>query len=103
MSFEREHFDTLYGRAEDFRDAGRYADAAVLYERALKTTGGTEERRLWARYWLGVCLKMLGRYTEAIAYHGEVYTEAKAQGHHELTYRSLVDQINSLRFLQRIA
>ena len=102
MPIESDEFDMLYSRAKDFRNAGRYADSAVLLERALKATGCTEEKRLWARYWLGVCFKMLGRLTEAIAYFGEVYTEANDSKHHELTYRSLLDQIVSLGLLQEI-
>jgi len=101
MLFEDEEFKTLYRRAKDFRDIDRYADAATLYERALRTTGGTEEERLWAKHGLGDCFYTLGQYTEALAHYGEVYVTAKEQAEfHELAYHSFYSQIEILRKLQ---
>ena len=102
MPFESDEFDMLYSRAMDFRNASRYADSAVLLERALKTAGGTEEKKLRARLQLADCFRMLGRYTEAMAYYGEVYTEANDSKHHELTFRSLINQIECLEKIQDI-
>jgi len=100
MPFESERFDALYSRADDFLGADRFIDAAVLIRHALKATGGTQEDRLLLKIGLGRCLKHTGQYTEAIAQFGEVYSEVKDSKHHELAYRSLVEQIDTLRVLQ---
>ena len=100
MPFESDGFDTLCSRADGFYTDSRFADAALLFERALKVTGGTKEERFWAKNLLGVCLKVLGRYTEALAYSGEVYSEAKDSEHHENAIYSLINQIECFRYLQ---
>lgn len=100
MRVESDNSKTLNIRAEYLYITNLFADAAVLYARALDTTGGTEVDRLQAKENLSECLRHIGRYTEAIAHFGEVYAAAKDCEHHELAYRSLVQQIRSLDLLQ---
>jgi HSP90 family molecular chaperone len=96
---ENEDFDDLYHQARGLYEASRFADAAVLYERALQAHGGTEENRLRAKFWLGDCFRMLGRYTEALAHYDEVYMAARDRDEF-LTYYSYSFQIMVLRLIQ---
>jgi tetratricopeptide (TPR) repeat protein len=101
MPIETEDFETLNRLARNLREASRFVDAAALFERALRATGGTERDRLWAKFSLGECLRLSGRFTEALANFGEVYAAARDRVEfHELAYRSFYGQIETLRLIQ---
>jgi len=98
---ENEDCDDLYHQARDLYEASRFADAAVLYERALQAHGSTEENRLRAKFWLGDCFRLLGRYPEALAHYDDVYASVRDRKEfHELAYYSYSFQIIVLRLIQ---
>jgi tetratricopeptide (TPR) repeat protein len=97
-----DEFDELIAQADSLREAGLYADALRLYERALRGSGGGNRERLWARNWAGVCLRLAGRYPEALIRMGELYLETYNQAEtYELAFRSLLEQLESISALQR--
>jgi tetratricopeptide (TPR) repeat protein len=93
-------FEVLYQLADEFHDSSRFQDAANLFERALHAKGGTTKQRLDAKYGLCDCLRMLGRYTEAIAYLGELYIEALDQSDYEYAYHALYQKIDTIRCIE---
>ena len=101
MPVEGEDFGGLYCRARDLYETSQFADAAVLYERALQAPAGTEEKRLRAKFWLGDCFRMLGWYTKALVHYDEVYMAVRDRDEFfELAYYSFSFQIMALRLIQ---
>jgi tetratricopeptide (TPR) repeat protein len=97
-----EDFSTLEQQADALRDQSLYNDALRFYERAFKAAGGSEVERLWVRYWMGDCLEVLGRYSEALTWLGELYVETRNRPEmYELAFRALFVQVEAFRHLQR--
>ena len=95
MRSEPTEFYTVYDLAKELWGQSRYESALWMFERALMIEGGDNNKRLWAKYWLADCNRMMGRYPKALAILGEIYIELRDKtGHRELAYRCLFDQIS---------
>ena len=102
MAAASDNFDTLYRQADELRGMSRYRDAALLYERALRAPGGTEEDRCWAKLWLAHSLSVLGRRPEALAHYGELYAATKDRVEfHGFAYRGFHHQIQEIWLIQQ--
>jgi|GEM_PF-6005752 len=95
MRSEPTEFYTVYDLAKELWGQSRYESALWMFERALMIEGGDNNKRLWAKYWLADCNRMMGRYPKALAILGEIYIELRDKPEHrELAYRCLYDQID---------
>jgi tetratricopeptide (TPR) repeat protein len=101
MPSKADEFETVYQQAERLREASLYADALLLYERALRAPGGSDLDRLSAKFWASECLSLLGRATEAIALQSELYLECwNRPEFYKIAFYALYRQIEALVDLQ---
>jgi hypothetical protein len=95
-------FSTLNRQADALREQSLFNDALRFYERAFRAAGGSEVQRLWVRFWMGECLRLLGRYPEALTWLGELYVETRNRPEaHELAFQALHSQVEAFRRLQQ--